>query len=47
MDSEKLIEEVRHYEFLYNLNDKRYGDSQKKDAAWRQIGAKLKQSGEL
>lgn len=41
MDSEKLIEHVRAYKCLYDVNDKNYSDSQKKDAAWREISKKL------
>jgi hypothetical protein len=33
MGNEKLIELVREFTFLYNLNDKRYSDNQKKDTA--------------
>jgi hypothetical protein len=45
MENEKLIELVREFTFLYNLNDKRYSDNQKKDAAWKVIGEKLNISG--
>jgi hypothetical protein len=45
MDSEKLIELVREYSFLYDLQDKRYSDAPKKDAAWREIAQELHTSG--
>lgn len=45
MDSEKLIETVRAFTFIYDLEDKRYSDNEKKDAAWKEIGKILNQSG--
>jgi hypothetical protein len=45
MDNEKLIELVRECSFLYDLQDKRYSDAQKKDTAWREIAQKLHTSG--
>ncbi|XP_023721038.1 uncharacterized protein LOC111871887 [Cryptotermes secundus] len=41
MDNEKLIELVRECSFLYDLQDKRYSDTQKKDTASREIAQKL------
>ncbi|XP_057658778.1 uncharacterized protein LOC130895480 isoform X2 [Diorhabda carinulata] len=44
MDDEKLIELVRKYEFLYNLQHPKYTDSAKKEMAWKEISEELKQS---
>ncbi|XP_056649035.1 transcription factor Adf-1-like [Diorhabda sublineata] len=44
MDDEKLIELVRKYEFLYNLQHRKYMDTAKKEMAWKQISEELKQS---
>ncbi|KAL4709232.1 hypothetical protein ACJJTC_010532 [Scirpophaga incertulas] len=44
MDDEKLIELVRKYEFLYNLQHPKYMDSTKKEMAWKEISEELKQS---
>lgn len=45
MDDEKLIELVRKYEFLYNLQHPKYMDTAKKEMAWKEISEELKQSG--
>ncbi|XP_043262451.1 uncharacterized protein LOC122403162 [Colletes gigas] len=38
MRDEKLIELVRQHSFLYNQEERGYSDSEKKEAAWRDIG---------
>ncbi|XP_023028644.2 uncharacterized protein [Leptinotarsa decemlineata] len=43
MEDEKLIELVRKYEFLYNLQHPKYMDSKKKSRAWAEIAEQLKQ----
>lgn len=45
MDDEKLIECVRKYEFIYNLQHPKYMDSVKKEMAWKDISEQLKQPG--
>ena len=45
MNSEKLIECVREYTFLYDLNDRKYSDNQLKDDTWKEIGKKLQVHG--
>ncbi|GAB6022306.1 hypothetical protein CHUAL_006426 [Chamberlinius hualienensis] len=42
MNNQKLIECVREYMFLYDLNDHRYTDNQLKDDAWKEIAKKLR-----
>jgi hypothetical protein len=42
---EKLIELMRKCEALYDMLNKKYSDSVWKDKLWRQIGEKLKKSG--
>ncbi|XP_056648783.1 transcription factor Adf-1-like [Diorhabda sublineata] len=44
MDDEKLIEFIRKYEFLYNLQHPKYMDTAKKEMAWKEISEELKQS---
>ncbi|KAF5280884.1 hypothetical protein FQR65_LT03033 [Abscondita terminalis] len=43
MDEEKLIECVRNYEFVYNLQHPKYMDTVKKEMAWKEISEQLKQ----
>ncbi|CAH2106054.1 unnamed protein product [Euphydryas editha] len=43
MEDEKLIECVRQYEFLYNLQHPKYMDSIKKEMAWKDISEQIKQ----
>ncbi|KAI8438210.1 hypothetical protein MSG28_010828 [Choristoneura fumiferana] len=43
MEDEKLIECVRKYEFLYNLQHPKYMDSVKKEMAWKEISGQLRQ----
>lgn len=45
MDEEKLIECVRNYEFLYNLQHPKYMDAVKKEIVWKEISEQLKQPG--
>ncbi|VVC95765.1 unnamed protein product [Leptidea sinapis] len=45
MNNEKLIEVVRQYKLLYDLNDKKYCDNQKKDETWIEVGRKLNMDG--
>lgn len=45
MNNEKLIEAVQDHTFLYDLSDKRYSDTNKKDAAWREIGKEVNMDG--
>lgn len=47
MEDEKLIECVRKYEFLYNLQHPKYMDTVKKDIAWKEISGQLKQPGKF
>ncbi|XP_013180494.1 PREDICTED: transcription factor Adf-1-like [Papilio xuthus] len=44
MDNEKLIQIVRKYKHLYDLNNKYYSNNQKKEQAWNEIGKKLQSS---
>ena len=37
---EKLIEEVRKYLFLYDVQNKDYRDQRKRQEAWEEIGEK-------
>ncbi|XP_044760163.1 transcription factor Adf-1-like [Coccinella septempunctata] len=41
IDNEKLIELVKSYPFLYDLADRRYGDSERKNVAWKEIADQL------
>ena len=43
--TEKLIELVKVYPILYDLSHEDYKNVRKKDKAWEQIGAELKESG--
>ncbi|XP_039300648.1 uncharacterized protein LOC120355952 [Nilaparvata lugens] len=43
MNDELLIECVRKYEFLYNLQHPKYMDATKKDVAWKDIEDQMKQ----
>jgi len=45
MDDEMLIEEVRHYQELYDMTHKKYSDNIHKDNIWRKIGSELKTTG--
>ncbi|XP_039287151.1 uncharacterized protein LOC111047334 isoform X2 [Nilaparvata lugens] len=45
MNDELLIECVRKYEFLYNLQHPKYMDVTKKDVAWKDIEDQMKQPG--
>jgi len=45
MDNEMLIEEVRHYQELYDMTHKKYSDNIHKDNIWRKIGSELKTTG--
>lgn len=40
-----LIEEVRHYQELYDMTHKKYSDNIHKDNVWRKIGSELKTTG--
>ena len=42
---EKLIEEVRSRDLLYNIRLRKYKDIHAKDSAWRQIAEILGKSG--
>ncbi|XP_014370974.2 uncharacterized protein LOC106720735 [Papilio machaon] len=44
MDNEKLIQIVKKYKYLYDLNNKNYSDNQKKEQAWNEIGIKLQRN---
>ncbi|XP_049804692.1 transcription factor Adf-1-like [Schistocerca nitens] len=46
MKTERLIEEVRQYNFLYDTRDPDYKNILKKAEAWRDIAAKLDQNAE-
>lgn len=45
MNKEKLIEEVRRYNFLYDASDAKYADSNKRDQAWKSIAGVLSAPG--
>lgn len=45
MNNEKLIELVSEYKFLYDMNDCKYSDSQRKNEAWQEIAEKLHVTG--
>lgn len=45
MEDEKLMECVRKYEFIYNLQHPKYMDTVRKEMAWKDISEQLKQSG--
>jgi len=42
---EKLIELLRKCEELYDMSNKKYSDSVRNEKLWRQIGERLKKSG--
>jgi len=44
-DTEKLVNFVCNYEFLYNKDDKMYKNKPKVSAAWREIAKNLGISG--
>ena len=45
MNKEKLIEEVRKYNLLYDLSDSKYSDNVKKEEAWAEISNTLAVTG--
>lgn len=47
MDHEKLIECVKKFDFLYNQEDQRYSDNEKKETAWKEIGKMLNTPGKF
>lgn len=47
MNQEKLIEHVKQYRSIYDLDDKYYADNDKKRQVWREIGKKLNIPGKL
>ncbi|XP_014271110.1 uncharacterized protein [Halyomorpha halys] len=44
MDAEQLIECVRDFPLLYNLEEKEYCDTDKKERAWKEIGVLMNKS---
>nr|XP_014271118.1 uncharacterized protein LOC106677595 isoform X2 [Halyomorpha halys] len=47
MDAEQLIECVRDFPLLYNLEEKEYCDTDKKERAWKEIGVLMNKSGTI
>lgn len=45
MEDKRLIECVRKYEFLYNVQQPKYMDSVRKEMTWKEISEQLKQPG--
>lgn len=45
--TEELIETVKKYPILYDLNHPDYKNIRKKDKVWMEIGLELKEAGKL